>query len=59
MSEPRRAPYGSWASPISAAALVAGAVGLGDIALDGLDVYWAESRPQEGGRVVVGVNADA
>jgi len=53
MSELRTAPYGSWASPIAAQTLVAGAVGLGDIALDGDDIYWSESRPQEGGRVVV------
>jgi len=53
MSEPRTAPYGSWASPISARSLVAGTVGLGDIALDGATIYWSESRPQEGGRVVL------
>jgi len=53
LDEPRMAPYGSWASPISARALVAEAVGLGDIALDGGAVYWSESRPQEGGRVVI------
>jgi len=53
MNETHVAPYGSWASPISARALVAGAVGLGDIALDGDTVYWSESRPREGGRVVI------
>ncbi len=58
MDEPRIAPYGSWASPISARTLVAGAVGFGDIALDGDTIYWSESRPQESGRVVV-VRRDA
>ncbi len=53
MSEPRTTPYGSWASPISARSLVAGTVGLGAIALDGATIYWSESRPQEGGRVVL------
>ncbi len=53
MNEPRTAPYGSWISPISAQSLVAGTVGLGDIALDGDTIYWSESRPQEGGRVVL------
>ena len=47
------APYGSWKSPISAGLVVAGAVGLGQVALDGTDVYWSELRPAEGGRLVV------
>jgi len=32
---------------------VAGAVGLGEVVVDGGDVWWAESRPDEGGRTVV------
>ncbi len=51
MTEPR--PHGSWPSPISARSLVAGAVGLGEVVVDGDDVWWAESRPDEGGRTVV------
>ena len=47
------APYGSWKSPISTGLVVAGAVGLGQVALDGTDVYWSELRPAEGGRLVV------
>ena len=47
------APYGAWASPLSAARVTAGAVRLGDIALDGEDVYWTEGRTSEGGRYVV------
>ena len=50
---PVTAPYGSWKSPITADLIVAGAVGLGQIALDGDDVYWVEMRPSEGGRIVV------
>ncbi len=45
--------YGSWKSPITSDLIVAGTVGLGDIALDGEDTYWIESRPSEGGRSVI------
>ena len=44
------APYGAWASPLSAARATAGALRLGSIALDGDDVYWLEGRASEGGR---------
>ncbi len=47
------APYGSWKSPISSEVIVAGAVRLGNIVLDGEDIYWVESRPTEAGRYVV------
>jgi dipeptidyl aminopeptidase/acylaminoacyl peptidase len=33
--------------------IVASSIGLGEIQLDGADVYWLETRPQEGGRSVV------
>ncbi|MGF1527639.1 MAG: prolyl oligopeptidase family serine peptidase [Candidatus Competibacterales bacterium] len=46
----RIAPYGQWASPISADLIVGQTVSLGSIALDGQDVYWIESRPLEQGR---------
>lgn len=46
-------PYGSWRSPITADLIVAGTIGLGDIALDGNDVYWQELRPSEAGRNVI------
>jgi dipeptidyl aminopeptidase/acylaminoacyl peptidase len=53
------ADYGSWKSPISSDLIVAGTVGLGEIALDGSDIYWIESRPSEGGRsVIVRLDAD-
>jgi len=51
--EPKIAPYGSWSSPITSDLIVASTIGLGEILLDGKDVYWLESRPQEGGRSVV------
>ena len=53
MSDPRTAPYGSWSSPITSDLIVASSIGLGEIFLDGADVYWLEFRPQEGGRSVV------
>ena len=50
---PTTKPYGSWASPITTDFIVADSVGLGQIALDGDDVYWVEMRPMEEGRHVV------
>ena len=49
----KEAPYGSWKSPITSELIVSGAIGLGQIALDGQDCYWTELRPTEGGRNVV------
>jgi len=53
MPQPRVAPYGSWASPITSDLIVASSIGLGEILVDGRDVYWIEMRPQEQGRTVV------
>jgi len=50
---PRVAPYGSWKSPVTSALIVSETVRLGQIALDGDDIYWVEARPAEGGRNVV------
>ena len=47
------APYGSWKSPITSDLIVSETIGLGQIALDGEDIYWSEMRPAEGGRYVV------
>ena len=49
----REAPFGTWASPLTAARATAGALRLGQIALDGDDVYWLEGRAAEGGRNVL------
>ena len=46
-------PYGTWESLITSEMLVGGAVRLGEIVTDGDDVWWAESRPDEGGRTVI------
>jgi hypothetical protein len=53
MPERQTAPYGSWSSPITSDLIVASTIGLGGILLDGTDVYWLESRPQENGRSVI------
>ena len=53
MAEPQVTPYGSWKSPITSDLIVSETIGLGQIALDGQDVYWVEGRPTEGGRYVI------
>ena len=50
---PTTAPYGSWKSPITTDLIVSSSIGLGEVALDGEDIYWVEMRPAEGGRMVV------
>ena len=47
---PTVAPCGSWESPVTKEMLTAGALRFEGIAADGGDVYWVESRPDEGGR---------
>ena len=47
------APHGTWKSPITSDAIVAASVTLGEIRVDGEDVYWSELRPAEGGRTVI------
>src|SRR3954464_13906429 len=50
MAETKQAPYGSWKSPITSDLIVKGSIGVGQVALDGEDIYWSEMRPSEGGR---------
>jgi dipeptidyl aminopeptidase/acylaminoacyl peptidase len=56
--------YGEWPSPIAGADVARKQVGLAFPVVDGAGVWWQESRPDEGGRVVVvrqgpdGVNRD-
>ncbi len=53
---------GLWPSPITPETLVAGAVGISEAIPDGDMVWWAESRPDEGGRTAImrrSVHADA
>src|SRR6266567_8417646 len=45
--------YGAWRSPITSDLIVGETIGLGDIMVDGGDIYWIEGRPREGGRNVV------
>jgi len=53
VAAPQPAPHGSWKSPITSDLIASETIGLGQIALDGDDVYWIEMRPAEGGRHVV------
>ena len=45
MTQPKVAPYGSWKSPVTAEMLVADRVDLGQVVIDGDDIYWSESAP--------------
>ena len=47
------APYGSWHSPITADAIVAESISIGQVAIDGGAILWTEGRPSEGGRNVI------
>ncbi|GAA6615620.1 S9 family peptidase [Scytonema sp. NUACC26] len=51
--KPQVTPLGSWRSPITTDLLTSSTIGLGQIALDGEDIYWSELRPWEQGRNVV------
>ena len=46
-------PYGSWTSPITSDLVVAEAIRLEQVALDGDTIYWTESQPQKQGRCFV------
>ncbi|MGI8778118.1 MAG: prolyl oligopeptidase family serine peptidase [Acidimicrobiales bacterium] len=47
------APFGSWASPIGAAALTEGTLRLSDLAVHAGRAWWLERRPDDDGRQVV------
>jgi dipeptidyl aminopeptidase/acylaminoacyl peptidase len=47
------APFGTWRSPISAAALVEQAVRLSQLQVVGDRIFWNEGRPAEAGRQVI------
>jgi dipeptidyl aminopeptidase/acylaminoacyl peptidase len=53
MTELKTAPYGSWKSPITSDLIVKESIGLGQVRMDGDDIYWIEMRPSEGGRQVI------
>lgn len=47
------APYGSWSSPVTVDMITSASVGLGAPVVDGTDLYWTESRAEQGGRNTV------
>jgi dipeptidyl aminopeptidase/acylaminoacyl peptidase len=53
MPDSQIAPYGTWKSPVTSDLVVAAGTGLSQVMVDGNALYWAESRPAEGGRTVV------
>ena len=53
MADPETLPYGAWRSPITSDLIVGESIGLGDILVDGPDIYWIEARPSESGRNVL------
>lgn len=55
---PRFAPYGTWASPISAEQASAAASSLEQVTARGGRLYWIEGRPAEAGRSVLVTQAD-
>ena len=46
-------PHGSWPSPITADLIIEQSVSLSEVAVGTTDVWWAELRPQEAGRVAI------
>ena len=59
MAELTFAPYGSWRSPVRIDDLVGDVIDLAEPWIDGVDLYWLEARPTEGGRRgLVRVGAD-
>jgi dipeptidyl aminopeptidase/acylaminoacyl peptidase len=58
-SASRAARCGSWKSPITSDLIVRGLVGLGQLAVDGDDLYFTEMRPTEKGRSVLVLRAKA
>jgi dipeptidyl aminopeptidase/acylaminoacyl peptidase len=50
---PETLPYGAWRSPITSDLIVGETIGLGDILVDGGEIYWIEGRPRESGRNVL------
>src|SRR5689334_14105255 len=49
----RVAPYGSWKSPLTAEIMASTYVGLEDLRLEGVELYWDELRQADKGRNVI------
>jgi dipeptidyl aminopeptidase/acylaminoacyl peptidase len=47
------APFGSWKSPITSALLTSSGIGFSELHFSNGNLYWLESRPDEGGRVTI------
>ncbi|KAJ6584717.1 Alpha/Beta hydrolase protein [Mycena capillaripes] len=62
MSNSRIAPYGTWVSPVTAEAVAAQSLsaGIEDILIDSVtsEVYFAQKRPEEGGRSAIVATSD-
>jgi len=50
---PTAAPYGSWASPLSAEALAAGGISFSDLRSANGRLYWTENVPARGGAIAL------
>jgi dipeptidyl aminopeptidase/acylaminoacyl peptidase len=50
---PTPLPHGSWPTPITSELVVRAGARLGEVVVDGEDVWWSESRPSEQGRSVI------
>ncbi|WP_405495769.1 S9 family peptidase [Nocardia sp. NBC_00511] len=46
-------PFGSWPTSTTSKSVVSAAVRLGEVRVDGGEVYWSEGRPTEGGRTQI------
>jgi dipeptidyl aminopeptidase/acylaminoacyl peptidase len=53
VSTMRKAPYGTWVSPITTELITKSAVRLGNLLVDQGSLYWTELRPLESGRTVL------
>ncbi len=51
--EKKIASFSSWRSPITADIVARQSIRFGEVAVDGKDIYWVESRPAENGRNVI------
>ena len=56
---PKKSPYGSWKSPITADLIVAGTKEYLELFIENESVYWVESRPEEQGRYAIVKVADS
>ncbi len=50
---PQTSAYGCWPSPLSAHDVAAASLRLGDVCVDGTDIYWTEGRASENGRCAI------